>query len=163
MNSTELTNTFTVGDAVVYPSQGVGYIESTETRKEREYLRIRLNTSSMDVLLPAKEAGNLGLRHLTSEEDTNEALDSLSIEIKDIPSDWKVRLSENQALLKNGDLLSVACVVNSLYRRSKLKELPSLERKVYESALDMLVDESSSVLGINSEEMRKTIFAKLEA
>ena len=163
MDSTELTSTFTVGDTVVYPSQGVGSIKGTETRKERQYIRIRINTSNMDILLPASEAGNLGLRHLASVEETNKALDSLSSRHTRCSSDWKTRLSENQNLLKTGNLHSIAQVVNTLYRRSKMKELPTLERKLYESALSMLVDESSSVLGINSEDMRREIFAKLEA
>ena len=60
------------------------------------------------------------------------------------------------------EVASIAIVVNSLYRRSKVKELPVQERKLYDNALSILVDETSSVLGIGTEEIKKKIFAKLE-
>lgn len=163
MDSTELTKVFAVGDMVVYPSQGIGYIDSTETRRDKKYLKIKMKSSSMDVLLPVDKVSNFGLRHLASEEEAKNALNELSIKHKSDKSDWKSRLQKNQDLLKSGDISSVALVVNTLYRRSKIKDLPTMERKVYESALVLLVDESSSVLGISSDEMRKTIFKKLEA
>lgn len=163
MNSTELAEYFAVGDSVVYPSQGIGCIEGREIRNDKEYLRIHLNSSNMDVLLPIVKAEELGLRHLSSIDDTNKALDSLSTKQKTSNLDWKTRLQENQNLLKSGSLISVASVVNSLYRRSKVKELPSMERKIFDYALSMLVDESSSVLGINIEKMKEKIFSKLEA
>lgn len=163
MDSRELNTTFNVGDIVMYPAQGVGSIEKTETRNGRDYLRIKLFSSSMDVLLPAVKAGELGLRHLTPKDEISKVLDSLSIQPDNQTSDWKTRLQENQLLIKSGQLSSIANVVNSLYRRSKSKELPSMERKVYEDALSMLVVESSSVLGISDEETKRLIFSKLEA
>ena len=76
--------------------------------------------------------------------------------------DWKQRLLINQELMREGSMTAVANVVNSLYRRSKVKELPVQERKLYDSALTLLVDESSSVLGISAEEVKKKIFSRLE-
>lgn len=163
MDSTELTEVFAVGDMVVYPSQGIGYIDSTETRRDKKYLKIKMKSTSMDVLLPLDKVSNFGLRHLASIEEAKKALEGLSKKIKSDKLDWKSRLQKNQDLLKSGDICSVATVVNNLYRRSKIKDLPTMERKLYESALIMLVDESSSVLGISSDKMRETIFKKLEA
>ena len=120
---------FRVGDAVVYPLQGVGSIISCEKRREREYYRIGIAASDMDVLLPVENASALGLRHLATVTEAKKAISSLS-EKKD--------------------------------RRSKVKELPVQERKLYDNALSILVDETSSVLGIGTEEIKKKIFAKLE-
>ncbi len=161
MNSTE-KSLFKVGDAVVYPMQGVGCILSRETRREKEYYRVQITASEMDVLLPVDNASALGLRHLASITETRKALSSLSEKRESRGMDWKQRLLMNQELMKEGTLSSVAKVVNSLYRRSKVKELPVQERKLYDNALSILVDESSSVLGIGTEEMKKKIFAKLE-
>ena len=157
------TNTvFRIGDAVVYPLQGVGSIISCETRREKEYYRIGITASDMDVLLPVENASSLGLRHLATQSEVKKALSSLS-EKKEIRGlDWKQRLLRNQELMKDGSLFSIAQVVNSLYRRSKVKELPVQERKLYDNALSILVDETSSVLGIDTEETKKKIFAKLE-
>ena len=153
---------FRVGDAVVYPLQGVGSILSCEKRREKEYYRIGITASDMDVLLPVENASMLGLRHLATVTEAKKALSSLS-EKKDTRGlDWKQRLLKNQELMKDGSLSSIAQVVNSLYRRSKIKELPVQERKIYDNALSILVDETSSVLGIGTEEIKKKIFARLE-
>ena len=112
--------------------------------------------------MPVDNASALGLRHLASATEARKALSSLSEKRESRGMDWKQRLLMNQELMKEGTLSSVAKVVNSLYRRSKVKELPVQERKLYDSALSILVDESSSVLGIGTEEMKKKIFARLE-
>ena len=162
MNSTEINAVFKIGDNVVYPLQGVGCILAKEMRNTREYYRVQINSSDMDVLLPVDNASALGLRHLASATEARKALSSLSEKRESRGMDWKQRLLMNQELMKEGTLSSVAKVVNSLYRRSKVKELPVQERKLYDSALSILVDESSSVLGIGTEEMKKKIFARLE-
>ena len=162
MDSTELTSFFATGDAVVYSSLGIGFIKDLETRNDKKYLRIKLKSSDMDVLVPEQEAVNLGLRHIGSKDDVESAFNLLSEKEVKCAQDWKTRMEENKVLLKSGEIKSIAMVVNVLYRRSKIKELPTLERKLYESALSMLVDESSYVLGINSEETRREIFTKLE-
>ena len=161
MNGTE-KSVFKVGDAVVYPMQGVGCILGRETRRDKEYYRVQISASDMDVLLPVDNASELGLRHLASATEARKAISSLSEKRESRGLDWKQRLLMNQELMKEGTLSSVAKVVNSLYRRSKVKELPVQERKLYDSALAILVDESSSVLGIGTEEIKKKIFAKLE-
>ena len=133
-----------------------------ETRREKEYYRVQITASDMDVLLPVDNASALGLRHLASATEAKKAISSLSEKWESRAMDWKQRLVANQELMKDGSLLAVAKVVSSLYRRSKVKELPIQERKLYDNALAILVDESSSVLGIGTEEMKKKIFAKLE-
>ena len=153
---------FNIGEKVVYPQQGVGIIVSLETRSAREYYRVKIESSEMDVLLPVQNAAAAGLRHLTSPADVKKALATLSVRKEAGGSDWKARLQANQELMKEGTLLSVAQVVNTLYHRSKVKELPVQERKLYDNALSLLVDESSYVLGVGREEMKKKIFMKLE-
>ena len=162
MNSTEINAVFKIGDSVVYPLQGVGCILAKEMRNTREYYRVQINSSDMDVLLPVDTAQSLGLRHLASATEARKAISSLSVRREMGRTDWKQRLILNQELMKDGSLASIAIVVNSLYRRSKVKELPVQERKLYDNALSILVDETSSVLGIGTEEMKKKIFAKLE-
>ncbi len=162
MNSTEINAVFKIGDSVVYPLQGVGCILAKEMRNTREYYRVQINSSDMDVLLPVDTAQSLGLRHLASATEARKAISSLSVRREMGRTDWKQRLILNQELMKEGSMLAVAKVVNSLYHRSKVKELPVQERKLYDNALTLLVDESSSVLGIDQEEMKRKIFSKLE-
>ena len=65
-------------------------------------------------------------------------------------------------LLKEGSIASFAKVVHSLYSRSKVKELPVQERRLYESALVLLIDEASFATGKSPDEIKKMIFSKLE-
>ena len=124
MNSTEINAVFKIGDSVVYPLQGVGCILAKEMRNTREYYRVQINSSDMDVLLPVDTAQSLGLRHLASATEARKAISSLSVRREMGRTDWKQRLILNQELMKEGSMLAVAKVVNSLYHRSKVKELP---------------------------------------
>lgn len=58
--------------------------------------------------------------------------------------------------------MDIATVVRTLYHRKKVKELPILERKLYDSALKLLIDEVSFSLDVSKEEVEEMIFSKLE-
>jgi CarD family transcriptional regulator len=65
--------------------------------------------------------------------------------------------------LKKGSVTDIATVVRTLYHRSKVKELPILERKLFDSALKLLVDEVSFSLRKSKDDVEQLIFSKLEA
>jgi CarD family transcriptional regulator len=73
-----------------------------------------------------------------------------------------MRYQMNLDLLKKGSIRDIACIVRSLYHRSKVKELPILERKLYDSALKLLEDEVSISLRKSKDEVESMIFARLE-
>jgi CarD family transcriptional regulator len=68
----------------------------------------------------------------------------------------------NLDLLKKGSVRDIASIVRSLYHRSKVKELPIQERKLYDSALKLLEDEVSISLRKSREEVEGMIFSRLE-
>jgi CarD family transcriptional regulator len=65
-------------------------------------------------------------------------------------------------LLKKGSITDIATIVRSLYHRSKVKELPIQERKLYDTALKLLEDEISCSLRKPKEEVENMIFTRLE-
>jgi CarD family transcriptional regulator len=73
-----------------------------------------------------------------------------------------MRYQMNLELLKKGSIRDIASIVRSLYHRSKVKELPILERKLYDSAQKLLEDEISISLKKSREEIQNMIFSKLE-
>jgi hypothetical protein len=83
-------------------------------------------------------------------------------EFEPITSDWKLRYQMNLDLLKKGTVKDIATIVRCLYNRSKVKELPILERKLYDSAKKLLEDEISFALGKPSKEIEAAIHTKLE-
>ena len=112
--------------------------------------------------IPVANASKLGIRAIVSAEEALKALDLISDEFEAPTSDWKLRYQINMDLLKKGTIQDIAVIVRSLYHRSKVKELPILERKLYDSAKKMLEDEIAYALGKTSKEVEDMLHAKLE-
>jgi len=158
---------FVVDQRIVYPSQGVGKIIDLKEKSFKDskllYYTIYLDFSDMTVMVPVDKAKELGIRAIVPKDEAEKALQFISEEYAPIPSDWKLRYQMNLDLLKKGSVLDIASVVRSLYHRSKIKELPILERKLYDSALNLLQDEISFSLGKPKDEIAELIRARLES
>ncbi|HOX12264.1 MAG TPA: CarD family transcriptional regulator [Spirochaetia bacterium] len=157
---------FKVDQRVVYPSQGVGRITSITEKKFKDvsvlYYIIYLEFSDMTVMVPVDKARDLGIRPIVPKDEALKALNFIAEEYAPIPSDWKLRYQMNLDLLKKGSVMDIASVVRSLYHRSKIKELPILERKLYDSALNLLQDEVSFSLAKPKDDIAEIIRQKLE-
>jgi len=160
------TKSFLVDQKVVYPSQGVGVIKSIIQKKFKDskipYYVIYLEVTDMTIMVPVDKAMELGIRPTVSRDEAMKALELMSEDYEPIPSDWKMRYQMNLDLLKKGSVRDIASIVRSLYHRSKVKELPIQERKLYDSALKLLEDEVSISLRKSREEVEGMIFSRLE-
>ena len=157
---------FSIDQKVVYPSQGVGKVIDIFEKQFRDemllYYKIYIDSSDMVVMVPVSKADELGIRQIVSAKEAEEALNLLSEEFEPITSDWKLRYQMNLDLLKKGTVKDIAAIVRCLYNRSKVKELPILERKLYDSAKRLLEDEISFALGKSPKEIEAAIHTKLE-
>jgi len=160
------SKTFQVDQKVVYPSQGVGVIKEIIQKKFKDskipYYIIHIEVTDMTIMVPVDRAVELGIRATVSRDEAMKALELISEDYEPIPSDWKMRYQMNLDLLKKGSIRDIASIVRSLYHRSKVKELPILERKLYDSALKLLEDEVSISLRKSKEEVQQMIFSRLE-
>ncbi len=151
---------------IVYPLQGVGKVVSIEQRPFRAtrllYYIIYLEVSDMTVMVPVERADELGIRPIVDKRESQKALKLISEDYEPIPADWKLRYQMNLDLLKKGSVLDIATVVRALYHRSRIKELPILERKLYDNALRLLVDEISFSLDKSKTEVEALVMSKLE-
>ncbi|MDR0760839.1 MAG: CarD family transcriptional regulator [Treponema sp.] len=158
---------FCVEQQVVYPSQGVGIIKAIDTKEFKSkkvlYYVIYLEVSDMTIMVPVEKAEELGIRAIVPYDEAEKALNLIGEDYEPIPSDWKLRYQMNLDLLKKGSVMDIAAIVRSLYHRSKVKELPILERKLYDSALKLLEDEIAFSLQKPKEEVETMIFNRLEA
>ena len=158
--------TLKVDQKIVYPSQGVGKIVEIKERKFKNemvlYYVIYLEVSDMTVLVPVSRSEELGIRAIVSPEEAQKALDMIGEEFEPVTTDWKLRYQMNLELLKKGSVQDIASIVRCLYHRSKIKELPILERKLYDSAKKLLEDEISFALSKSAKEVEALIHAKLE-
>lgn len=167
MDSDKKGNTkYQVGQQVVYPMQGVGAIQEIVEKQFKgqptPYYVIYLGGTDMTVMIPCEKVDDLGIRSVVSEEVANEALKNLEKPAEPAISDWKQRYQNNIDLLKSGSVTDIAIVVASLYFRSKQKELPILERKLFDNAKKLLIDELALALDKSLDDIEDIIFSKLE-
>ncbi|MDR0503541.1 MAG: CarD family transcriptional regulator [Treponema sp.] len=160
------SKTFQIDQKVVYPSQGVGVIKDIVQKKFKDskipYYVIYIEVTDMTIMVPVDKAIGLGIRPTVSKDEAMKALELIGEDYDPIPSDWKMRYQMNLDLLKKGSIRDIASIVRSLYHRSKVKELPILERKLYDSALKLLEDEVSISLRKSRDEVENMIFSRLE-
>lgn len=162
----EIETTYKLNQKIVYPSQGVGTIVEIKEKVFRGephmYYIIFLDVSDMTVMIPVDKADELGLRAIVNPEKAQAAIDMMGEDYEPITTDWKLRYQMNLELLKKGEIEDIASIVRCLYHRSKVKELPILERKLYDSAKKLLEDEIAYSLGKTAKEIEALIHAKLE-
>ena len=157
---------FSVDQKVVYPSQGVGVVQSIVQKKfngaKVPYYIIYIESTDMTIMVPVEKAAELGIRSTVSRDEAQKALALMGEEFEPNPSDWKLRYQMNLDLLKKGSIKDIAAIVRSLYHRSKIKELPILEKKLYDSAQKLLQDELSIALRKTPKEVEDMIHERLE-
>ncbi|HAO30011.1 MAG TPA: CarD family transcriptional regulator [Treponema sp.] len=157
---------FALNQKIVYPSQGVGKITEIFKRdfqgQQVYYYKIYVEVSDMTVMVPVTKATELGIRSIVSASQAQKALNMIGEEFEPPTSDWKLRYQMNLDLLKKGTIQDIASIVRCLYHRSKVKELPILERKLYDSAKKLLEDEIAEAMGKPVKEVEALLHAKLE-
>lgn len=157
---------YKVNDKIVYPLHGVGKIDNIEKRPFQGemllYYIIYIEVSDMTFMVPVDKADELGIRPIVSPKESKKALKLISEEYEPIPSDWKIRYQMNLDLIKSGSIIDIAMVVRTLFHRSQIKELPILERKLFDNALRLFVDELSISLNKSKEDVETLIFGKME-
>ena len=157
---------YRVGQQLVYPLQGVGQVRNIEERPFRDrtllYYVVYLEVSDMTIMVPVDRADELGIRAIVPRAEARSALALIGEDYEPIPTDWKLRYQMNLDLLKAGAVSDIATVVRALYHRSRIKELPILERKLYDNARSLLVDELSFSLGKDKAKIEELINSRLE-
>jgi len=144
--------TFEIGEKVVYPNQGVGTIENISTRSfgsqlEKFYL-LRLVYSSMTVMVPFSNVGNIGLRKITKTNEISRVLNYLATGDCVNCSDWKYRFKVNSDKMSSGNLLQIAEVLKGLLILQSDKPLSFREKKMLERARHMMVSEFAIAKGV---------------
>ncbi len=162
----EFDTEFKTNQYIVYPIQGVGQIKSIEKKdfknKEILYYIIYFEVSDMTIMVPTDKAVEIGIRKIVAKKESEKALKIISEKDEPLTTDWKLRYQINLELLKKGTIGDIAKVVRSLYHRSKQKELPILERKLFDNAIRLLIDEISHSLNKSKGDSEHLIFSRLE-
>ena len=136
---------YEIGDKVVYPMHGAGIIEAIEEQEilgeTRRYYVMRMPLGDMKVMVPMDNVEELGVRQIVSAEEVESVLDVLRGERSKMPQNWNRRYRANMEKIKTGDIYEVAEVVRNLSIRDREKGLSTGERKMLDSAKQILVSE----------------------
>jgi CarD family transcriptional regulator len=142
---------FKVGDKVVYPSQGVSIVESISKEvlagTEMKCYHLRLIGSESKVMVPVDNSERVGLRPLSEKTLVRKAMRRLKASEGEKTDDWKDRYRANLDRIKTGDLDEIVDVLLCLAEVAGRKTLSFRERKMYDHARQLLVNEVAEVEG----------------
>lgn len=130
---------YQIGDAVVYPPYGAGYVRDIVKEENTKYYTIELLLMQMKISVPSSSNK---FRLANSEAELKKAFSSTkNIKIaNNLPSNKK-RMEAYEQILIEGDLESVISIWNILFEKKNQNGLNQLERDVYQKVEEMLVSE----------------------
>lgn len=137
---------FKVGDKAVYPAHGVGVVKAIETRDMEgatsTFYILKILDNGMTIMVPIDNAIAIGMRTVMQPD----AVDQIFTILRDreTPTDnqtWNRRYRDYMAKIKTGDPLEVAKVLRDLALMKMEKNLSFGERKMFDQARSLLVQE----------------------
>ena len=159
---------FQIGDKAVYPGHGVGVIEAIETKQisgsELMFYILRVLDNGMTIMIPRDNAGAVGLRGVIRKLEIPKVLKILRDRDVEIDNQtWNRRYREYMEKINTGSIFEIAEVLRDLYLLRTEKELSFGERKILETAKNLLVKELAIVRDVKETDILreiKTIFGK---
>ncbi|MBM4393890.1 MAG: CarD family transcriptional regulator [Deltaproteobacteria bacterium] len=139
---------FNVGDKAVYPAHGVGIIRDVVTKdmdgEKFTFYVLKILDNGMTISVPVDNARSIGMRSVISSEQIDKVYEILRD--RDVPTDnqtWNRRYRDYMSKIKTGDPLEVAKVLRDLALLKADKPLSFGERKMFDQARGLLVQEIS--------------------
>lgn len=143
---------FRVGDKAVYPAQGVAEVVGIEEKEiasaVTSFYVLKILDSEMKIMVPVAKAEQVGLRDVASKKDIVEVMSILKE--KDVQVDkqtWNRRYRGFMEKIKTGSLFEVAEVYRDLSRLKTTKTLSFGERRMLDTARNLIVRELSVARG----------------
>jgi len=154
---------YKIGDAVFYPSAGVGVIESTEdvyiSGQAEECYVIRIIESGMLVKVPSANASNNGVRPLIGPRKIKEVQKVLEEKNarRVTGGNWTERCKDLERRINQGDTFELAAVVRDLLRWKGQTGLSFEESMLLETACNYLSYEIATVQKVQPEQAYKDL------
>src|SRR4030042_5853872 len=153
---------FKIGDLAVYPSHGVGVIERIETRQDsgsaQDCYSMRILENDMIIMIPTKNVDNVGLREIIRQKEVPKLYSILKKKKAMMDNQtWNRRFREYTEKIKTGSVYEVAEVYRDLLTLKIEKELSFGERKMLDTARNLLVKEISLAKKVKEEQIEKDL------
>ncbi len=137
---------FRTGEKVVYPGHGVGLIEGIQARSisgvQRRFYMLRILESEMTIMIPTENVATVGLRPIISKDMVSKVYRILRTKKVEVDQQtWNRRYREYTERIKTGSVIEIAKVLRDLFVLKADKELSFGERKMLDTARNLLVKE----------------------
>ena len=141
---------YNVKDYVVYPKHGVGKIVSIDKAKigsiEINFYKVFVEKEKLTLSIPINQQSHL--RHVSSINQINKAINILKSKPKIKRTMWSRRAQEYEQKINSGKLYDLAEVVKDLNKKTDvIAEQSYSERQLFEKAYERLKSEFEVVLG----------------
>ncbi|MFB0505275.1 MAG: CarD family transcriptional regulator [Thermodesulfobacteriota bacterium] len=137
---------FDIGDKAVYPGHGVGVIEAIESKtisgRELLFFILRILDNGMTIMIPTGNIDVVGLRGVIPSLEIPRVFQILKErEISLDTQTWNRRYREYMDKINTGSIFSIAEVLRDLQVLKMEKDLSFGERKILDTAENLLVKE----------------------
>ncbi len=158
---------FQLGDLAVYPAHGVGVIESIEDKEisgqPQKFYIMRILDTNMIIMIPTRQAMNVGLRSIIDNQAVTQIYEILAKKERVVEHQtWNRRYRDYMEKIKTGSLVHVAEVLRDLTLLKSDKDLSFGERKMLDTARNLLVKELSIAEQKGEEKIEEKINTLLE-
>ncbi len=153
---------FSKGDIAVYPAHGVGYIESIESKEingdTMNFYMMKIMENGMVIMIPTSNVESVGLREVISSQEVPEVYKVMKEKAQSADNQtWNRRYREYMDKIKTGSIYDVAEVFRDLFQLKLEKDLSFGERKLLDTAQNLLVQELSMAKDVDEQSMMQEI------
>ncbi|VAW35743.1 CarD-like transcriptional regulator [hydrothermal vent metagenome] len=146
----------------VYPAHGVGLIEAIESQTiggvDQSFYVMRILDNDMTIMIPTANSDNVGLRAIISADEVDKVITILKErDITITPQTWNRRYRDYMDKIKTGSVFEVSVVLRDLYLLRADKDLSYGERKMLDTAKNLLIKEISLARKIDEQEVELQI------
>ena len=157
---------YSLKDYVVYPKHGVGKIVSIEKAKigsiDITFYKVFIEKEKLTLSIPINQQSHL--RHVSSINQINKAINILKGKPKIKRTMWSRRAQEYEQKINSGKLYQLAEVVKDLNKKTDIiAEQSYSERQLFEKAYERLKSEFEVVLGDKAKTKMDKALNRIEA
>jgi CarD family transcriptional regulator len=146
----------------VYPAHGVGVIRSIQTQTvggiDQTFYVLEILENRMKIMIPTASSKSVGLRAIVNKSQVQEVIAILEDRTSEIGTQtWNRRYRDYMDKIKTGSVHEVATVLRDLFLLSIDKDLSYGERKMLDTAKNLLVKELSLAKQMDQDKVERQI------
>ena len=157
---------FSVGDLLIYPTQGLAEVQGIETKKiggaSVDFYILRIVAKSLAIMVPTANEAKIGLRKIVGRDQLDQVWSVLTQPSETHYSQWHHRYTDNFEKLKSGSILSTAEVLRDLYLLKQKKNLAIKESRMMDNAMQLLITEIAAAEGVSDKDVGNRVRESLK-